>query len=489
MKKYIIKASVAVSLAGLLCTGCTNSFDKVNTDPDRTPDASTTNVLAYVIQYSSSKLFDPWNDMNEPSTYGGQLAKIQYIDESRYRFRPSVVENKWTECYELLKNIRAIQEKAVAEKNPNMQNVGKVLEVVIMQIATDTWRDLPYSEALRMKEGILLPKYDKQEAIYPAMLELLLEAADGFKAGLTDEDAGELGEGDILFQGDIARWQKFCNSLRLRLAVRLSGVSADLAKQTVEGILQHPADYPILTENDDNAFFNWPGSAPFIEPWANDFQGTRDDYGMSDVIINRMLTTEDPRISVYAHKNAKGIYQGFTIGAADQIQLNQTSHIGARFRENGKGFTPYLRAAETYFNIAEASMLGWNTGMSAKDAYEKAVTTSLQENGVKEAEIGAFLNGKAKFDNTLEQIYWQEWIALFKQGMEAWSLYRRTGVPTTHYVAPASEYPGHNVPPLRYPYPISESTLNGANSKPFSGEVVDNFWGKPMWWDTRKGLK
>jgi hypothetical protein len=127
--------------------------------------------------------------------------------------------------------------------------------------------------------------------------------------------------------------------------------------------------------------------------------------------------------------------------------------------------------------------------MTAEEAYEAAVTASCEENGVDAADIATYLAGDAAFDGTLEQIYWQEWIALFKQGMEAWSLYRRTGVPTTHYVAPASMYPGHNAPPFRYPYPNNELTLNGGNSNSFAAEVEDYFWGKQMWWDTRTGVQ
>jgi len=126
--------------------------------------------------------------------------------------------------------------------------------------------------------------------------------------------------------------------------------------------------------------------------------------------------------------------------------------------------------------------------MTAEEAYNKAVIASLEENGIAQADIDAYMAGAGAFDGTLEQVYWQEWIALFKQGMEAWSLFRRTGVPTTHYVAPGSAYTGHNSPPFRYPYPQNELTLNGANSKQYINEVKDDFWGKQMWWDKRTGV-
>jgi hypothetical protein len=199
---------------------------------------------------------------------------------------------------------------------------------------------------------------------------------------------------------------------------------------------------------------------------------------------------DDPRLPVYAFPAASdGEYRGFTIGAVNQPNLATISRIGARFRLDPAGFAPYMRYAEVMFHAAEAALKGYNVGISAEDAYEAAVAASLEENGIEQEEIDTYLAGSAAFDGTLEQVYWQEWIALFKQGMEAWSLYRRTGVPTTHYVAPGSVFTGHNSPPFRYPYPQNELTLNGGNSQQFADEVVDDFWGKKMWWDTRTGVQ
>lgn len=484
MKKYITKFGL-LFLTILFLAGCTDSFEEINTDPDRAKDAPATNVLAFVLTNWPDNLNDVWADMNEPSTYGGHLAKIQYIDEARYLFRPGIVEAKWYDVYLTLNNVNEIMAKAETDDNQNLLAVAKILRVFIFQTATDTWRDIPYTDALKMKEGTLLPKYDKQEDIYPALLSELKEAADIF----ADNSRGSLGEGDILFEGDTEKWQKFANSLRLRLAMRISSVDQNLASSTVSEILGDPGRYPVMEGNSDNAFFWWPGSDPYEEPWYTDYKG-RDDHAVSDVLVNVLIELDDPRLPVYAvPAESDGAYRGFTIGAAAQPNLTTVSRIGARFRLDPAGFTPYMRYAEVMFHVAEAALKGFNTGgVTAEDAYNEAVEASLAENGVAASDIATYLAGNGRFDGTLEQVYLQEWIALFKQGMEAWSLYRRTGIPETHYVAPASVYPGHNSPPFRYPYPQNELTLNGANSKPFDDEVVDAFWGKKMWWDTRSGV-
>jgi len=484
MKKNIIKFSVLFLFISLLITSCTDDFEKINTDPDRAKDASATNVLAFVLRYWPDNMNDVWSDMNEPSTYAGHLAKIQYIDEAKYNFRPNIVENKWYYVYITLNNVNEIIAKAETAENQNLLAVGKILRAYIFQTATDSWRDIPYLDALKISEGLLLPKYDKQEDIYPALLTELKDAAD-----LLANGSGSLGDGDILFKGDTEKWQKFANSLRLRLALRISEVSQSLAEETVSEILGNPTDYPIMESNDDNAFYWWPGSDPYEEPWYTDSKG-RDDHAVSDVLINTLLDLDDPRLPVYAFPAASdGTYRGFTIGAAAQPSLPTVSRIGERFRLDPAGFTPYMRYAEVMFHIAEAALKGFNTGgITAQDAYIEAVTASLQENGIDSEEIEAYLSGPGEYDGTLDQLYLQEWIALFKQGLEAWSLYRRTGIPTTHYVAPASIYPGHNSPPFRYPYPQNEFTLNGVNIEPFASEVDDEFWGKKMWWDTRQGV-
>lgn len=484
MKKYIEKIFAFAFIVTLLMTGCTDEFEEINTDPDRAKDAPATNVLAWVLRYHSDTYYNIWNNANEPCTYAGQLTKIQYIDEAKYNYRPGTVENKWYQGYIALNNIAEIKKKAEADEASNLLGVAKVLEAYIFQAMTDTWRDIPYSDALKMADGVLLPAYDKQEDIYPALLATLKEANDLFNQGGMDN----LGAGDLLFGEDITKWQKFANSLRLRMAMRISEVSP-IGKSTIEDVMGNLSSNPIMDSNDDNAMFWYPGSNPYEETWFEDSKG-RDDHGMADVLIDALKDLSDPRLPVYAFPaEADGEYHGYIIGAEAQPNLATVSRIGQRFRKEAAGFAPYMRYAEVMFHVAEAAQKGYSVGVTTEDAYTAAVTASMEENEVAEADVTAYLAGAGAFDGTLDQIYMQEWISLFKQGMEAWSLYRRTGVPSTHYVAPGSAYTGHNSPPFRYPYPQNELTLNGGNSTAFAAEVNDDFWGKQMWWDTRTGVQ
>ena len=502
MKKYIKKLSVACMAAAVMSTtvGCTDSLKEINTDPDNAIEVPNGSLLAYVQYFTSACFYDRWFALDEPMTFCGYVSKQSYIDESRYQYRTGVQDSNWSYIYRTMNNIMDIQGRAT--ESPNLMNVAKVMEVHVMQIATDRWRDVPYSDAIKMDEGVLNPTYDTQEQIYPALLAKLKEAADGFAEG-----GGDSLNGDLLFGGDVVKWQKYCNSMRLRLAIRISGVDAALAKSTIEEVLGNPEKYPIMEDNDDNAFFYWQGSdSNYYEPVADAYRTRKTEFVASDVMVDYMNTNKDPRIGVYFtptpssqiegdedYTDGTPVYRGYTIGAKDNAVAKLYSVWGYRYGQDLGGFSPWMRVAEVYFHIAEAKMLGYNVGnyaATAEEAYNKAVELSLEENEVSDADAAAYLAGAGKFDGTIKKIWYEEWVAMFKQGMEGWSLYRRTGTPETMYIAPGrpAQYANHNVPPLRSPYPSTERTLNSANNAPFDAEVVDNLWGKPMWWDKREGV-
>ena len=119
----------------------------------------------------------------------------------------------------------------------------------------------------------------------------------------------------------------------------------------------------------------------------------------------------------------------------------------------------------------------------------------MEDNKVEDAAVETYLAGKGKWDNTFERLYMEEWVALFKNDMEAWTLYRRTGYPKE--IQSSGEYPGkfcifgtaHTDVPFRMPYPDNEYMYNEENITVAASGIVDNTWGKQMWWDTRTGVK
>ena len=486
MKKFINYIALSTLVFSLF--SCTKSFEEVNTDPDR-PNAElvpSTNVLAYCERYASDNLYDEWFDLNESCGFSGQIAKWQYTEEGFYDFRPSVNSSSWAVCYLVAANLQAIIDKE--EEGSNMWAAATIFQCNIYQIAADRWGNIPYSEAGKLDQGIAHPKYDKQSVIYPDLLKKLKAAVAAL-----DPDGDSLGAGDVMLGGKIALWKKYGNALRLRIAARIANVASAEAKAVFEEIAA--ADIP--TGNDDNIFFTAWGSE-YGEPWADYYQTRQQEYGVSSLMVNTLSSLNDPRLPVYAEPTddfKNGVdgaveFAGYPVGKKQYANTSAYSALGAYFQKKDglTGFSPWLRSCEAYFAIAYGASKGYNVGMTQKEAYEKAVTLSLEECGVSEADIETYMAGPGAYDGTAEQLVTQWWISLFKNGQEAWSVYRMSGYPAGNVIAVDSKYPDHNVPPMSYCYPDTEANLNKANYAVEAEAEVDYFWGKKMWWDTRTGI-
>lgn len=486
--KNIFKLTTVASLAvSLMLGGCTSNFDEINSDPDALETGAPTNMLGYALRETMTRQAG----FDATEAWAGYIVKIQYMDNYNYLPTNNTYGNKFSNCYRrvvLLDDILALTEEN-ADELKNIRWASRIFKEYLWLLNTDQFGDIPYTDANKVEDGQMKPKYDSQEIIYPAILENLKAIADEMAAGLGSDN---IGEGDFLFGGNIQRWQKFCNSLRMRAAMRIVNVAPDLAKSTIEEICQNQAAYPLLETSAENAYFYWQGSSPYFEPYYNDFR-TRDDYGMSNIFVNHLKSMNDPRISAIMQPAATdGEYRGFENGALSApSNIQAISRMGVMYREDPAGFTPLLKSCENYFIMAEAAMRGWNVGISAQEAYETAVKLSMDDNGVSATDAETYLANAGKWDNTLERIYMEEWVALFKENCEAWSLYRRTGYPKE--IRTSGEYPGkfcsfgtaHNDVPFRMPYPDNEYQYNKENVEAATAEVVDNTWGKKMWWDTR----
>ncbi|MCR4844386.1 MAG: SusD/RagB family nutrient-binding outer membrane lipoprotein, partial [Bacteroidales bacterium] len=308
-----------------------------------------------------------------------------------------------------------------------------------------------------------------------------------------DPNGDSLGAGDVMLGGKIALWKKYGNALRLRIAARIANVASAEAKTVFEEI----AAEDIPADNDDNIFFTAWGSE-YGEPWADYYQTRQQEYGVSSLMVNTLSSLNDPRLPVYAEPTddfKNGVdgaveFAGYPVGKKQYANTSAYSALGAYFQKKDglTGFSPWLRSCEVYFAIAYGASKGYNVGMTQKEAYEKAVTLSLEEYGVSEADIETYMAGPGAYDGTAEQLFTQWWISLFKNGQEAWSVYRMSGYPAGNVIAVDSKYPDHNVPPMSYCYPDTEANLNKANYAVEAAAEVDYFWGKKMWWDTRTGI-
>ena len=500
MKKLsIIIATVIIFALSLLHTGCTNGFDSMNEDPNNPIKVPASNILARAIHYS----FDPIWDVRMNCYYAGAYSGM--VGAPDYEYRNTINTSMFNNMYVCMQYCVKTMGVAEEEENFNIYAAALTLKVYYAQLTTDSWGDIPYSEAFRLVDGIefVYPHYDKQKDVYIQMLAELKEAADLF-----DTNGPSVGVGDYLFNGNVAKWQKFCNSLRLRVAIRGSSGDPAIASSTIAEVLGNPTSYPIISTNADNAYWWFPGISPDLEIWYTSYMGTmgRDANGVKNTIfrpqqpfIDALQDNNDPRLPVYFDKNIQdGIYAGHRFGPNDASDPyannnNYRSAFGDRFTNDPAGFEPFMNAAEVQFCIAEAYARG--VGVTANDAnartaYEKGINLSCEENGITDAdgEITDFLAENGVVWNgtdaeKLGKIALQKWIVLIKQSMNAWAEVRRTNVPDLKGWVQSVYWSTHDYPPFRMYYSDTEALLNPN----FPKDVVskDIFWGDRVWWDNK----
>lgn len=375
--------------------------------------------------------------------------------------------------------------------DPEREAVAKIWRVFIFMPMTDLFGPIPYSEVGSGKDEIL---YDSQESIYDDFFTSLADATSVLSQNLARGKV--FADGDVIYGGDLASWLKFGNSLRLRCAIRISKVKPDKAKSEAEAAAAMAGG--MITTNADNAFMQT--SPPtYLNPL-----GVISDWGefrMSASMESVLKGYTDPRLPKYFEpaENTgvfKGIRNGLTIEQmSDAPNSNENnSNIVSRFRNAAMTSEPFglMVAAETWFNMAEAKLNGWNVGaLSAKEDYENGIATSMNQWGVSNYSTyissnntpAPYTSSSTLFNYNLppmsdipvefgaseavqrEQIGTQKWLALFPFcSPEAWAESRRTGFPKL-YPRMNNENPDASVDPRsvkRLIYPPSESIINPA---------------------------
>jgi hypothetical protein len=269
---------------------------------------------------------------------------------------------------------------------------------------------------------------------------------------------GPVVAGDIVYNGDILKWKKFANSLRLRLANRQAKKKPAESKAVFAEILGDAKTYPIFTTNADNAQLNCSAVLPSNNEWNQIIiQGGRTDWNLSKTLVDQMNSMGDTRITVYGNPNKAGVYQGHPNGLPDAIAttfLATSSTIGNYFT---KATAPevIMTFAELNFILAEAAIDGDITGDA--DAYFKtAVNASFTQYALTPSADFLAKLGTA----TKAKIMEQKWVALFGQGIEAWTEWRRTGLPVFPAPDPRAVLNNDGILPTRFTYSTNEYSLN-----------------------------
>ncbi|SMC58145.1 SusD/RagB family nutrient-binding outer membrane lipoprotein [Pedobacter africanus] len=477
MKKIITTVLFAVTLVS-----CTKEFKEINTSKNgvknTTPETLLTSALHDVITRNLNRAMRLTNELMQVHVTTSDADEIH-----RYVIRPLESDYMWNNWYLQLTNFKDMYKGASVIKSNNYMGIALIMDVWVSSLITDTYGDVPYSQANQGKEqGILQPKFDSQQSIYASLFSKLEEANTRLKAATEIPDA-EKGL-EPLYNGDMVKWRKFGNSLYLRLLMRVSGrTELNAAAKITEIVDTRKADYPIFTSNDDSAILRFQSTPPLVSEFYNyrdlDFNS---GSGLGEFFINNLNNWEDPRLEKWATKfenSYQGIKSGYPVGQVPAVKSRYSISL-----KNEPLLGNIMNYAELQFILAEASVRGLVSG-TAQTYYENGVKAAITMWGY--TVPSDYLTATtAKWDPTnnayqmTEKIMLQKYYALFFTDFQQWFEYRRTGFP----ILPKGEgLQNGGQMPSRLKYPVNVQSLNSANYK----EAVANMGGDDLnvkvWWN------
>ena len=416
-----------------------------------------------------------------------QWTETTYTDESNYDVATRTIpDNHWQAIYRDvlrdLKESRAVLATEVytgtpaenAIKEMERVNKGHVIDIMsayAYSVLVDTFGDVPYTEALDPLNHPL-PVYDDGETIYKDLIAKLTTASHGL-----DTSYGSFDTQDLMFGGDTAQWQKFANSLRLRMAINLDDIDHTYASaQAIAAVTDG-----VITSNLDNASFTYLSAKPNTNPIYVDVISTgRHDFVPTTTIIDPMNALNDPRRAAY-FSLFEGNYVGGIPGDGNNYFIY--SHIGDRIVAPAFEGT-IMDATEVDFLLAEAVERGIAVGGTAAGHYTAAITASMQYWGASPLDTAAYLalpavNYATATGTWKQKIGEQAYFGLYNRGFEAWTSFRRLDFPAL--VAPADA--NETEVPTRLTYPAREETLNATNVEAASTAIGGNTLTTKLFWD------
>lgn len=477
-----IKLWAVPAVAILAAVACDTGLTGVNDNPNDPVNVDASYLLPNAITGAVNSTLGSNLHMDLTALWVQHYAESQYSTEDRYDLVDSKVSGIYSGFYTgPLEDLHQIIAQGEATDRPNVTAVGEILRAWTYSIVTDLWGDIGFSQALKGTDegGSNTPRYDPQQDVYDSLFVELAAAPT-----IMDPATPVITDGDLLYHGDLEKWTRFANSLRMRLAMRLSNVDPAKAQSEFEAAFAAGG----FTGPGDAAQLEYPGDGTWDYP-IFDYQKSRNDHAISATMVDTLKALSDPRLPLYADKTIDTTvdrYQGMPNGLDDShgIVLNQISKIGSAFTS---ATTPSVLMSydELLFLEAEAASRGWNVGgATAGELYAQAVTEAMKRVGVDQSAIDAYLAQPAVAwaggTDGLHQIWLQKWIALFGNGPEAYAEWRRTGYPNLRAGADAFN---DGVIPVRLPYPTIEQALNSANLQEAVSRQGGASLNDPVWWD------
>jgi hypothetical protein len=470
------KIYAVTTLLLIMAAGC-KKFEDFQTDPNKSTTA-TPDLLLNTVEQNAFSVLDLGAALaTRQMVYTNSVSNEQYYGWTRAGFG----------TYSNLRQVVKMEQEATRVGKTEYLPLVKFFKAWYFLQLTNTFGDIPYSEALKGDQDNSTPVYDKQQDIFAAILKDLEDA----NAAITSTTASV--QGDIVFKGKMSQWKQLINTLSLRVLLSMSLKGNADAKTRFAAIVNDPATYPLMTGNADN------GQLTFYDLQGNRYTHYNDNelqtaYYMDETFIDLLKSLKDPRLFTFAEKAPKysslpdndfNAYGGVKGSAPisennDRVVAGEASKIKSRYFNNPVNEPSVaLGYPELQFILAEGVIRGW-IGGNAADYYNKGVTASMQFYGIAQSSIDAYLLLNPYKD--LETVMTQKYLASFLSG--GWQFFyeqRRTGLPAFD-VSGAGVLNNKKIP-KRWMYPETElqnnqQHVNEAITRQFNGD--DNINGL-MW--------
>jgi len=485
--QFLKKAFIVLALLNGLSFSCTDQFDEINTNPnliEKISPGTLLNPIIYNVASFNTQRADGFTfDIMQvavpfPSVSGGV---------HRYDVSEAAGNSTWNTYYKWLANIREMQIAADAADDPNYQAIALTLNAWVYSLLTDSFGDVPMEEAVRAEEGIRQPTFNTQQEIYTKLLADLEKAN-----GLFVLNRAMIYGTDILYANNVPNWQRFCNSLHLRLLLRVSKRTEMNAFTKMAQIIGDPAKYPVFTSNAEAAILKITGVVPNVSPWGRAVDFTNGNV-MASFFVDNLNNFNDPRrakFMTFSRTNTGGattVYKGIPSGfGGNEGQFTYVPSGVNVAQVNATTTAPMLSVimsyAEVEFIKAELAQQGKITG-DAQTFYEKGVKAAIEQWGaVMPADY--FTNpattAYTAYNGTLERIMLQKYYALYFNDYQQWFESRRTGFPEL----PKGEGMVNNkIMPVRFRYPTTVITNNNAHYKEAVARMGGDDINTKVWWE------
>lgn len=456
------------------------------------------------------------------SGYFGQNNNWGGPNNLNYFLKDGWVASSYTESYSTVVPLWQDLKGKTETQFPEVFALAQILKISAWHKATDMFGPIPYKEA---GKGLITVPYDSQEEVYKAMFKELSDAIEVLTKYADNGNSKLLPNADAVYAGDVHKWVVYANSLMLRLAMRVYYADAALSKKYALQAVNH--SYGVMKTKDDEAKMERGASLEFknnLDVLINQYNECR----MGSSMLAYLGGYQDPRLPKYF--NTSTVSQAVTVGTYGKYSGVPTGHdvsSNDAFRDSSRpaitSTTPtyWIRASEVYFLLAEAALHGFAVGGTAESLYEKGIEMSFEENGIASSEVADYMSSGLKpsaysfhltnpgvnvdvpavteattawsgtDEEKLEKIMIQKWIALYPNGQEAWTEYRRTGYPKLHSVV--TNYSNGEIDSevgirrMRFPTNKSTSAEDIANlesARKLLRGGLDKA-GTRLWWDNK----